>query len=379
VVVPAGENPVRWTTGALALIALVGLAGTTRAVELGGVYHEPSLFDPAKGEEVRVHFHLSERARVELRLYDARDLLVATVKSPTPLDAGDRNLAWKGRDSKGRLVPPEAYTYTLGATGPRGEKATWDITESSAPKGMLSIPAPSWDRVSQRVSYAVSAPARVRIRIGLANNGPLMRTLLDWVVRTKGDYEVPWDGWDASSVVDLSEHPNLAFDALAFGLPRNTLVVGPPSQEVRLIEDLDGQARPRAAVEAPRRMLDFPRQRIESRHDFPVEIQLPASLPRAADGLPLVTDSIPVQLGLSTRQEALVQDERFEVVFYVDGHHAFETEVGFFPVTWTWNPRGENEGKHYITVNLRGYEGHFGISTVLVRVARPATEGAGGG
>lgn len=61
---------------------------------------------------------------------------------------------------------------------------------------------------------------------------------------------------------------------------------------------------------------------------------------------------------------------RFEPVFFVDGQFAFENEVGFVPMTWNFDPRSLNEGEHYLTVNLRGYEGNFGIATLKVLVQR---------
>ena len=64
--------------------------------------------------------------------------------------------------------------------------------------------------------------------------------------------------------------------------------------------------------------------------------------------------------------------ERFETVFYLDGRYEFENEVGFLPATWVWDPEGANEGVHYLTGNLLGYEGHFGIATVKVYVSAGA-------
>jgi hypothetical protein len=60
---------------------------------------------------------------------------------------------------------------------------------------------------------------------------------------------------------------------------------------------------------------------------------------------------------------------RFEPVFFVDGQFAFENEVGFVPMTWTWDPEGVNAGEHFLTVNLRSYEGNFGIASVKVVVS----------
>jgi len=64
-------------------------------------------------------------------------------------------------------------------------------------------------------------------------------------------------------------------------------------------------------------------------------------------------------------------DQRFEVVYYVDFIFVREEELGYTPFTWVWNPVGVNKGVHYLTVMLRGYEGHFGTATqkVFVKVS----------
>ena len=53
-----------------------------------------------------------------------------------------------------------------------------------------------------------------------------------------------------------------------------------------------------------------------------------------------------------------------------DGIFVFENETGFLPMTWNWDSTSVNPGTHYLTANLRGYEGNFGIATLKVDVER---------
>jgi hypothetical protein len=39
-------------------------------------------------------------------------------------------------------------------------------------------------------------------------------------------------------------------------------------------------------------------------------------------------------------------------------------------MTWNFDPAALNEGEHFLTVNLRGYEGNFGMATVKVWISR---------
>jgi hypothetical protein len=43
-------------------------------------------------------------------------------------------------------------------------------------------------------------------------------------------------------------------------------------------------------------------------------------------------------------------------------------------MTWLLNTDTLNEGEHYLSVNLRGYEGNFGLATVKVYVQRPKSK-----
>ena len=43
------------------------------------------------------------------------------------------------------------------------------------------------------IKYTLPEPASVRLRIGIRNGGPMLRTLLDWELREKGPHVEVWD------------------------------------------------------------------------------------------------------------------------------------------------------------------------------------------
>lgn len=354
------------TRVAIALAWLV-IGHPAGALDVTHVYHEPRSFDPARGETVSIHFRISEPARVRVHLHDGRDMRIRTLGAGE-LEGGEHVVTWDGADALGRQVPPEAYPYTIEAAGKSGPPVVWDLTDLTG--GEVLEPDPiDWDPEAGHVRYRLEQAARVRIRIGLENNGPLLRTLLDWVPRSKGPHQETWDGLDAAGVLDLARHPKLALGVQAFALPRNAILVSPPPEAIRLVEGLPEPVDHRAAdADSRHRMFDYPHQRIETRRDFPLQIELPAALERTADGLPVVRGPTPIRIRASAEDARRILNERCEAVFFVDGQFAFENEVGFLPITWTWDPKGANPGVHYVTANLRGYDGHFGMYTVKVWV-----------
>lgn len=351
--------------GLLVGLLLTALDGA-RALEILHVSHSPEPFTPGRKATAQVRFHLSDPAQVTLKIFDGRDRLVRTVTPGAPFTAGDQSLKWDGRDAHGGAVPPEAYTYALEATGPDGSVAHWDVSDYAGES--LEVSGLALDTKRGRITYQLPAMARIRVRIGIAEGGPLMRTLIDWVPRDRGVHEEPWDGRDATGKLDLSKHPALSLDASAFALPRNAILVGPPSAVTSFIDlPADTPTRPRREVDG-HRMFDYARQSADARRDFPVRITLPDDLERTKDGVPIVRSAVPIRVDAPEDSSARALNERSEAVFYVDGRFVFERETGFLPFTWTWDPSNHAPGAHYITTNIRGYEGHFGVGTISVWV-----------
>lgn len=363
------------TLSSLALATLFALPGTILADELtiSNVRPNSVRLDPAKGETLQLSFQLSTPAQVKLQVYDGRELLVREIQEPGPAKAGERALSWDLRDRDGKVVPPEAYTYVLEAQSKDGKVVRYDLADATGGQTVAARDV-HVDKTSGEISYVLDRPARVNIRVGLNNAGPLLRTLIDWVVRPAGQQTERWNGKDASEVLDLAAHPRLHVSVQAFSLPENSILVGEPGPQVQLIPGLSARAqRPKSGTQA-KRMYSHAQQPLESRGDFKVLWTLP-SLPRSATGLPIVTGMTPVRLDVHQADRERALSRRFEPVFFIDGQFAFENEVGFVPMTWNFDPSALNEGEHFLTVNLRGYEGNFGMATLKVLVQRAAEPG----
>ena len=364
----------------LVVAILVGIAASSAGAELQitHVHHSPLRLEPAEGSQASIHFRLSATARAEVHFWDGRDVRVRSIGSADVLSAGDHVLHWDGRDSLGRFVPPEAYHYTIeAAPASGGPPVVWDVSDLTGGEP-LRVDGLRWDAERGVVEYIVPKTARVRIRIGLENDGPLLRTLVDWVPRARGTHAEPWEDREVAAEMDLGSHPQLALEPAAFALPDNTILVGPPAPHVKLIEDLPQPwVRRDARPVSRKRMLDFAKQPIEERRDFPVRLELPETRGETAEGVPIVSGRVPVRLHVDESDLARLLNQRFEAVFFLDGRFMWESEAAFFPLTWHLETEGMNPGVHYLSVNLRGYEGHFGISTRAVAVeASSSTAGS---
>ncbi|NPU93024.1 MAG: hypothetical protein HPY82_14040 [Gammaproteobacteria bacterium] len=355
----------RAVVGAVAGMALLFSSGVS-ALEISQVYSQTRQFDPAAGEQFKLHFTLDKTADVAVNFYDGRDLRVRQLRLGQR-KAGSHHALWDGRDEQGRGIPPEAYVYTVIATA-GNETVEHDLTDSTGGEHYV-VKNITWDAARKELVYRLPSPSRINLRIGLEDNGPVLMTVRDWVARSSETQREQWDGWDMSHALDLSQHPRLLISGLAFTLSDNTVLVGPAAERVTL---LDGLKEKRTVKKVSTPKVGYHQQQpLETRSDYQLQLAVPADLPRDAEGLPIVSGPLALRVNVDDPQRAI--SRRFEQILFVDGHYVQEAEMGFFPMTWHWDPAPLNEGIHYLTANVRGYEGNFGMATLKIRVKRTAT------
>ena len=351
-----------------AVILISVSMGSAQALTLTGVSADPRAFDPAKKQSNQVRFKLDDTAKVTLRYYDLYERMVRTIESEGVLNPGEHLLSWDGRDQAGRLVPPEAYHYTLEGKTNDGAVVTYDLTDMTGGKE-LTVSDVRWDKEAGEVHYTLTKPARVNLRAGISNYGPMLKTLLDWVPRQAGRYSMSWDGWDASRVLNIVTHPKLELRASAFELPRNTVFILPHSDEIGEQVDLPWKEQRRQPKYAtPTQARDYARQPAEERRDIALTLDLANDYPKDSEGVALVSGKVPIRIDVAETRYAALFKQRFEPVFFVDGIFLSEIEIGFLPTTYVWDSHGYSPGVHYLTINIVGYEGSMGSATLKLKL-----------
>ncbi len=359
----------QYSAQALVFLTLIILnISSVWALTLTGVNIEPRAFDPARNQSSQIRFKLDQPARVTLRFYDLYERMVRTVESAGVLKPGEHRFSWDGRDQAGRLVAPEAYHYTLEAQTREGATVIHDLTDITG-GDELTVSDVHWDQESGQANYTLTKPARVSLRAGISNYGPLLSTLLDWVPRKAGRYSLAWDGWDASRVLNVATHPKLELRASAFKLPRNTVFILPLSNEIaEPIEMPWKEQRRQPSHPTPTQARDYARQPAEERRDVALSLGLVNDYPQDTAGVPLVAGQVPIRIDVAEARHAALFKQRFEPVFFIDGIFLSEIEVGFLPTTYLWDSREYNPGIHYLTVNIVGFEGSMGSATLKLKI-----------
>jgi len=352
--------------GCMALFTCLATAALAQSpLTISNVQTDLKQFTPAKGEQVVVRFRLNRPAKMELRWFDPRELLVRRIVSGADV-AGEGSLSWNGRDEANKVVPNEAYHYTLVATASDGTTQEHDLTDLTIGDNAMIQNIALVD--GRTLEYALTALSRVNIRIGMRDGGPLLGSLVNWQVRAPGENTDAWNGMDASSVMNVAQSAALELTGMSFPLPQNAVIVGDPKSGSGVIASMPWGETKRVRKQTPaKRMYAHSQQSYEERGDFVVDL---ATGGRALRGsVPLSIKGVtPFSVGVGEHDVRRLSTQRFELVYFIDGQFIGENEIGFLPATWNVDAGRLTPGEHYLTVNVRGYDGTFGMGSRKIRV-----------
>jgi hypothetical protein len=326
-------------------------------------------FNPGRGEQVRLTYTLAQPDAVTMHVYDPDGGLVRTLLHTEARTAGAHEAVWDGRDEAGRLVPNEAYTFTIEtASG-----ALYDPTTFSG--GVVGDITKARFASDGTVVYKLPAPARVLIRLGL-HSGPMLKTLVDWKPRVAGTITEYWDGRDEDDMIQLREHKHFTALITYVTLPKATVITYGNDQETYREYKL-GRAKDRPQKpERPRR----PDPTVQLRPEGlvpPAWTRSPRvrmTFPQHAEGtqrtVPTVREAVEVRVDVDPADRDLLLHDQFEIIFFVDNVFFAEAERGYLPFHWRWELLQIPAGEHILTVNISSFTGHVGMASRKVRVIK---------
>lgn len=361
----------------IALLLVIALStADASSLSITQVSRNPAVVSSGAEDGTHIFYRLSEPAETTIKIFDARDLLIRDISSHGVQSAGDHQVIWDGRDENGQPVPPNYYTFTVEARVENEETVVYDLTDLTGGK-TLTVHQATYDQEQGKINYVLPAPALVNIRIGLPEGGPLLGTLVDWVARPGGRNFESWNGWNSGKVIDITELKNYQIGVSAYELPNNSIIIL-SKDKLNRPSFIKKPSRPevhrKIKKQGRKQMYNHWQHSRDKCYDPAIQLSLPHQVERQMDGLPVIEEAVTVSMNVAEHDQLFMYDQRFEVVFYVDFVFVYEEELGYTPFNWQWNPHGVNEGVHYITAMLRGYEGHFGSTTLKVFVKNPLSQ-----
>lgn len=195
----------------------------------------------------------------------------------------------------------------------------------------------SYDPQTGVIQYTLPEAALVRIRLGIKEGGPLLRTLVDWELRKKGEHREIWDKKDKTGLVDFSGYQDLLI-----------VLAGVSS-------DIDPRAGRLDAIRGLRKSPEF-------------KITFPQSTQKTKDGIVILQAVTPVRIGVNKEDIKWLSETKYELGMYIDHNYFMEDEEGSNPFTYQLDTSALNDGIHTITINITTYQGEIGTKSVLIYV-----------
>ncbi len=359
----------------LGLVSVPAVSG--EKLSISGVTPSSSSFNPSQREQVKVAYQLSRDAAVTVKVFDADFELVRILADKAQRKAGDHSEAWDGRDLDGKIVPNEAYFFTIEAEDPSsGETSVYDPTTFSGGEA-FDIGAAKFDRASGTLTYRLPQPARVLIRLGITQGGPLLRTLVDWEPRISGEITELWNGKDADNVLEIWGLPKFRTLITGFTLPATSVItIGNTREEYRTYKLSLAQGRPKkldrqwTAPRPPKRSRHFALPRLWD-HAPQVLISFPQLDPaQASEAVPALKDKVVVRLDITGTNRDFIRNQQFEFIFFTDNVFFAEKEKAYVPYNFLWEVSQLPAGEHILTVNLVTSKGQIGVVSRKIKVMR---------
>jgi flagellar hook assembly protein FlgD len=300
-------------------------------------------------EKTDIKFNLTQKALVEINIYDEEEKLVKTIKSKE-LSPGFNKISWDAKNNQGESVANGVYIYTIKAKNISGEEFIFDLSKSTGGE-VVKIENFSIDKETGDISYLLPKASRVRIRMGIQDGGPLLRTLIDWEPKLSGEQKEKWDGKDESGNMLLLQSPDLLLKFYAYALPHNTIIVtggkDPLYTKTAVKKKMSSQKyfhalHPKKICHEPKIEIEFPKKELK-------------------ENMPVLKGVTPVIINIAEQDRVTLTDSRYEIIFFIDNEFLFEDEEGYSPFTYLLNTKDIPNGIHFITANIVSYDDHIGV------------------
>lgn len=315
----------------------------------------PKTFIPEKGEKAAIRWSQSRQAVTAVEIHRENGELIRHFEKFYP--AGDHTVQWDGKDDAAQPVGPDVYLYTIRSRDKEGNETSHDPSLTTGGEE-LKVERFTFDKEKHRFDFIMPRAGRARLRIGLSPN-PHLRTLLNWEPLEGGTHTLEWDGLDESGWIRAIDHPNLSIYLVAFALPDNAIIAEGTRKETVPVSSTQPPRDPQRDL-----YLHAAHDRANCR-DMTVNVDFPNAT-KDAEGIPILDEKTTVRVRLNDSDRSFMVNQRFEVMFYVDSVFLFEEEDGQDPFNFEWNTNGLAPGEHLLTVNLIGYEDHYGVKTLRV-------------
>lgn len=335
----------------------------------------------ANTESASISFHLNKTASVNVKIFDARDILIWQ-QSANGLPAGDHLVQWSGVNQDGQPVEPEAYFYVLEAMDGSGEKAVYDLTDVTGGES-VRVDTATYDAKKKMVKFTAPGLGRYFIRAGVSQSFAV-NTLINNEVLPEGNHELRWDGFDASHTFSVAEHPKLLIGGFGYRLSDNAIVVRGKNSLNALnahkkrwaVIANDSERREKTKIGRANVDPNFYRG-VDRNRDVVLKLALPSDIQRTSAGIPIIQGATAVRVELAADDAEVMEAQRGEMVFFWDSQLIYDNEVSYYPYTFNWKPPILDGQTHLLTAFVAGFGGNVALATIKVQLGKEQNKSEG--
>ena len=330
---------------------------------------DKDVFNPTAQEKVKISFHLLQKAEVSIKIFDCDQELIATLCYQKMMEKGNNTVFWNGCDQNQKIVPDEAYFFTIEARC-GSEREVYDPTSFS---GGISHEI---ERIKilpekEQVEYYLPEKGRVFMRAGI-HNGPLLAILVDWEPRSKGWHREHWDGMGQEKLISVLKHPRYRIRTSYFTLPENAIITK-GNQGINYLEYKRSQEKPAPqkvfSTSRPRSILISPLYNVGMAFTKspPIEVSFPQA-PIDETGIPVFKGKIRVRVDLPQKWSALLSQQQYEIYFFLDSQFLTEEPWIRLPYETILEVGEHTPGTYILSVNIISPKGQIGIKSKKVKL-----------
>ena len=348
------------------------LRSSSQGLSISAVSVSGQSVNPTRGEKLTLTYTLSRDANTTVKVFDPDRQLVRVLASG-PRKAGKAVQVWDGKDMDGKIVPNEAYFFTIEAQDSARQKAVYDpIAFSGGEFG--NVTRGQLDSQSGTMSYQLSQPSRILFRAGMAT-GLLYKTIVDWEPRASGAITEYWNGRDEDNLLDVPSIKGSVMVMTYMTLPENSVItIGNTTLPYRAYKRAIGSRRPmkedRPMSNARKVSPHFFKSRLTDRA-FPVKLTFPDfDQPSGPSAIPAVRDNALIQLSIADQDREVIAGQQFEIMIHTDTNFLMEEERGYLPFTAPLEVKSLPPGEHTLTINLITFGDQIAVASRKFRVVR---------
>lgn len=341
--------------------------------------YEESSFSPSRSESFELSVSIpkpKKTKKVTVDIYTSDNDLIRTLE----LNTFERKkyhyvVAWDGKDENGVVVPDEAYIPVVTQTLKSDKTVIIDRRKDSGGEEVYDFEK---NIRSGSIEYSLPENSRVLVRTGV-QNGAMLKTVIDWEPRTKGFHAERWNGRDADNLIDIENHPRVGYLIVGFKLPDYAIITyGNKNLSYRNYREKHQLPIKKAALSNG--FLERDGKVLRSEYFTPVlhqktpRIQVKLLDKKTRKEIESIQghDEVITEVKIDPLDELYLDQERYEISFFIDDQFIAEEEQGFVPFTWRWSPGryGIEPGEHILTVNVSGYKGQVGVKNIKFQTTK---------